>query len=166
MDTDKLEIRSAEPADFGALQQLHAQPQVIHGTMQVPFTSQEAWRKRCVERPENMRVIVACAGGGILGCAAITIPVAVRRRHVGELGLVVHDAWQRRGIGTALLRSLVDLADRWLNLTRIELTVYADNAPAIALYEKFGFVREGRFVQFAFRDGAYTDAYAMARLRR
>ncbi len=165
MDTDNIEIRSAEPDDYGALQQLHAQPKVIHGTMQLPFPSQEMWRKRCAERPENMRAIVACTQGSIVGCATISIPVAVRRRHVGELGLAVHDAWERRGIGTKLLGSLLELADRWLNLTRIELTVFTDNSQAIALYEKHGFVREGKLERYAFRDGGYADVYAMARLR-
>jgi putative acetyltransferase len=166
METGKLEIRSAEPEDYGALQSLHAQPKVIHGTMQIPFTSKEVWRKRCLERPGNMHLLVACTQAGIVGCAAVVIPDRPRRRHVGELGLVVHDAWHRQGVGSALLGALLALADRWLNLTRIELTVYTDNAPAIALYEKFGFVREGRLAQFAFRDGVFVDAYAMARLRR
>jgi putative acetyltransferase len=166
MDTVKLEIRGAEPDDFRALQQLYVQPKVIHGTMQIPFTSQEFWRKRCNERPESMHALVACVQEKIVGNAAINIPPRPRRRHVGELGLVVHDAWHRRGVGSALMQALLDLADRWLNLTRIELTVYTDNAPAIALYEKFGFVREGRLERFAFRDGDYTDAYCMARLRQ
>lgn len=165
MEAGKIEIRSAEPDDFGALQVLHAQPKVIRGTMQVPFTSQEVWRKRCLERPDNVRFLVACVQGQIVGSAAIVIPVAIRRRHVGELGLSVHDAWHRRGVGTALLGSLLDLADRWLNLTRVELTVFTDNLPAIALYEKFGFRREGRLERYAFRDGEYADVLAMARLR-
>jgi putative acetyltransferase len=58
-----------------------------------------------------------------------------------------------------------DLADRWLPVRRIELTVYVDNAPAIALYTRFGFEREGLLRQYALRDGGYIDAYAMARLR-
>jgi L-phenylalanine/L-methionine N-acetyltransferase len=165
MEAVKVEIRSAEPDDYQALQLLHAQPRVIHGTMQVPWTSQEVWRKRCIERPDNIRVLVACADGGIVGCGALSIPVAARRRHVGELGLSVHDDWHRRGIGSSLLGSVLQLADCWLNLTRTELTVYTDNQPAIALYEKFGFVREGRLVRYAYRNGDYADVYAMARLR-
>jgi L-phenylalanine/L-methionine N-acetyltransferase len=165
METDRFDIRSAEPDDFRALQLLNDQPKVIHGTMQVPFTSQETWRKRCAEWPENKRVIVACTPAMIVGCAAITIPAAIRRRHAGELGLVVHDAWHRRGVGSALLRSVLELADRWFNLTRVELTVYTDNLPAIALYEKHGFVREGMLGRYAFRDGDFVDAYTMARLR-
>jgi putative acetyltransferase len=49
---------------------------------------------------------------------------------------------------------------------RLELEVYVDNAPAIRLYEKFGFIIEGTMVQFAFRDGQYVDTYMMARLRK
>jgi putative acetyltransferase len=44
--------------------------------------------------------------------------------------------------------------------------VYTDNAPAIRLYEKFGFTIEGTLVDFAFRDGQYVDVYMMARLRK
>ena len=59
----------------------------------------------------------------------------------------------------------MDLADHWLNLTRLELIVYTDNAPAIRLYEKFGFVREGLHRRYAYREGTWADVYAMARLR-
>lgn len=67
-------------------------------------------------------------------------------------------------MGSALMQAAVDLADRWLGLTRLELTVYTDNTPAVRLYEKFSFVNEGIHRQYAFRDGELVDAYAMARL--
>jgi len=59
----------------------------------------------------------------------------------------------------------LDLADNWLSLTRLDLRVYVDNAPAIALYEKFGFEIEGTHRRFALRNGEYVDAHVMARLR-
>ena len=43
--------------------------------------------------------------------------------------------------------------------------VYTDNAAAIHLYEKFGFVIEGTKRKYAFRDGEYVDAHVMARVR-
>jgi len=64
-----------------------------------------------------------------------------------------------------LIAAMVDLADNWLGLRRIELSVYTDNAPAIHLYGKFGFVIEGTARQFALRNGVYVDAHMMARLR-
>jgi len=50
-------------------------------------------------------------------------------------------------------------------LRRVELTVYTDNAPAIALYRKFGFEVEGQLREYAIRDGIYADVLSMARLR-
>ena len=69
------------------------------------------------------------------------------------------------GNSSAYLQAAVDLADQWLNLRRLELEVYADNAPALRLYQKFGFVIEGTAVQFAYRAGQYVDARLMARLK-
>jgi putative acetyltransferase len=88
-----------------------------------------------------------------------------RRRHVGDMGMMVRDDWQGKGIGSALMAAMVDLADNWLNLVRIELTVYTDNAAAVGLYQKFGFAIEGTLRRYAFRDGEYVDAYTMARVR-
>ena len=50
------------------------------------------------------------------------------------------------------------------DVLRLELTVYVDNARAIALYRKFGFEVEGTHRAYALRDGAYVDALCMARL--
>jgi len=77
----------------------------------------------------------------------------------------VHDQWQGKGIGTALLKAAVELADRWLNLSRLELTAFVDNDVALRLYKKFGFEIEGLLRRYAFRDGSYVDAYTLARLR-
>ena len=63
-----------------------------------------------------------------------------------------------------MMEAVLDLTDNWLNLTRIELHVYVDDA-AIALYETFGFEVEGTHRRFAFGNGEYVDAYSMARIR-
>ena len=61
--------------------------------------------------------------------------------------------------------ALIDAADNWLDLKRLELTVYVDNAPAIGLYRKFGFEVEGTRRADAFRDGKFVDSLMMARVR-
>ena len=88
-----------------------------------------------------------------------------RRKHVGAIGISVHADWQGKGVGKELMRAIIDLADNWLNLTRLELEVYADNEAAIHLYERFGFEIEGTLRQHAFRDGRYIDSKVMGRLR-
>lgn len=166
MDTQKLDIRRAEPEDYRALQQIHSQPRVVWGTLQVPFPSADAWKRRLSERAESRYWLVACIDGKVVGVAGLEQHTrSPRRRHAAELGMAVHDRWQGRGIGGALLGALLDVADHWFDVTRVELTVYVDNAPAIELYERAGFEVEGTLRGYAYRGGAYVDAYAMARVR-
>ena len=161
-----IEIRHAEPDDYAAVQTIHAQPKAVWGTLQVPFPSAQKWKQRLADSPKSLVPLVACIDDEPVGLIVLGQETrSPRRRHVAWLGMAVHDAHAGKGIGTALTDAAVDLADNWLNILRIELTVYTDNAPAIALYKKFGFKTEGTFERYAFRDGRYVDAYAMARLR-
>ena len=79
--------------------------------------------------------------------------------------MAVRDDHAGRGIGQRLVDGVLDIADNWLALTRVELTVFSDNTRAISLYERSGFVAEGTLQRYAFRDGEYVDALTMARLR-
>ena len=63
------------------------------------------------------------------------------------------------------MEAAIELADKWLNLVRLELTVYTDNEPAIKLYQKFGFKIEGTLERYAFQEGNYVNAYSMARIK-
>ncbi len=159
-------IRRAEPSDYEAVYKIFCGPKVVWGTLQMPYPSAEMWRKRLAEPPEGMYSLVACVDGEVVGqCGLHTYSDSPRRRHVGWLGMAVRDDWQGKGIGTAMMQALVELADKWFNLTRLELEVYSDNEPAVRLYQKFGFKIEGTKIQLAFRDGQYVDTYLMARLR-
>ena len=160
-------IRRAEPGDYEAVRRIYEGPRAVWGTLQLPFPSAEMWRKRLTEPPEGLYHLLACAENEVVGQLGLhTFPQSPRCRHVGEIGMAVRDDWQGKGVGTALMQAAVDLADRWLNLMRLELDVYTDNEPAIRLYKKFGFVIEGTRVAFAFRDGQYVDTHLIARLRR
>jgi putative acetyltransferase len=160
-------VRHAEVGDAEALHRIMTGPRVVAETTYIPFQSVGRITKLLAEMPEHDHVLVAEADGEVIGnLALITNPTIPRMRHVGCIGaMAVHDGWQGRGASTALMRTALDLADNWLNLTRIELTVYTDNAAAIKLYEKFGFEIEGSRRRLAFRNGEYVDALLMARLR-
>jgi len=160
-------IRRVEPGDYEAIYQIFAGPQVVRGTLQLPFPSAELWRKRLAEPPEGLYGLVACVEKNeVVGHLGLhTFPSHPRRRHAGQIGMAVRDDWQGKGVGTALMQAATDLADNWLNLTRLELEVFTDNEPAIQLYKKFGFTIEGTLARFAYRDGQYVDVYTMARFR-
>ncbi len=158
-------IRATELSDVEALQRLSTGPKAVWGTLQMPFTSIEFYRKRTTERPDNVHSLVAVVESDVVGNLGLNVSTALRRRHCGAIGMIVRDDWHGRGVGSALLREALSLADNWLNLKRVELDVYVDNSAAIALYTKFGFEQEGVLRAFAFRDGAYVDVLAMARVR-
>jgi len=159
-------IRHVEPDDYEALHRIFSGPKVIRGTLQLPFPSAERWRKRLADPPEGLYSLVASVDGEVVGTLGLPIfPDRPRRRHVGQIGMAVRDDWHGKGVGTALMEAAIDLADNWLNLARLELTVFVDNAPAIALYRKLGFTTEGTLTDYVFRDGEYVDCFLMARLR-
>lgn len=159
-----IRVRGQEPEDLQAVTDIMNCPGVVYGTLQLPYRSLEERRARA-EPSSNVHRLVAEIDGRVVGLLGLHLEAGPRRRHVGSIGMGVHDEFQGRGVGSALMAAMIELADRWLQLRRVELTVYADNAAAIHLYEKFGFVGEGTFCEFAFRDGRYVDALAMARLR-
>jgi putative acetyltransferase len=160
-------IRRPEPADFEAVRRIFDGPKAIWGTLQLPYPSAEMWRKRLAEPADGYYGLLACAGEEVVGeLGLLTNPTRPRRKHAAKLFMCVRDDWQGKGVGTALMQAAVDMADKWLNLARLELEVFVDNEPAVRLYKKFGFVTEGTLTAFAYRDGGYVDAYSMARLRR
>ena len=98
------------------------------------------------------------ASGGIHSVSA-----RMRRRHVAGLGICVARERQKQGVGSEMMRRLLDWSDNWAGYLRIELNVYTDNERAIALYRRFGFELEGTHRAHALRDGVYVDTHAMAR---
>ncbi len=159
-----LKIRRGEPDDYVAVARIFTGPRALAGTLQMPYSSPEVWRTRL--EGEGLYHLVACMDQDIVGQLGLhTFPGAPRRKHVGAIGMAVRDDWQGKGVGSALMQAAIDLADNWLNLTRLELEVFSDNVPAVKLYQKFGFEVEGTLKRYAVRDGHYTDVYAMARLR-
>jgi len=161
-----LKIRRAEADDYEQVCEMFASARVYEGTLQLPYPSREYWRKRISENVESVYNLVAIIDERIVGMVGVaTFPNRPRRKHVGAIGICVHEDWQGKGLGKELMHAIIDLADNWLNLTRLELEVYSDNEAAIHLYERFGFEIEGTLRQHAFREGRYVDSKMMGRLR-
>ncbi|SNS58187.1 MULTISPECIES: GNAT family N-acetyltransferase [unclassified Azospirillum] len=157
-------LRARRVSDADAMAAMTGLPLLRHGTLRPPFPNPDvvrSWLER--QHPDDL-ALVALLDGVLVGSADLLRQTG-RRRHCAILGMGVHDDHQGKGIGAALLDALLEAADRWLDIGRVELTVFADNEPALRLYRRFGFVEEGLYRAHAFRDGAYVDAIAMARLR-
>jgi RimJ/RimL family protein N-acetyltransferase len=104
---------------------------------------------------------VAVADGQVVGWCDISRHFFPSHAHAGKLGMGIIPAYRGRGLGRPLIETTLQAA-RKAGIERVELSVHADNARAIALYEKVGFVREGLARKSVRIDGRYKDAIHMA----
>ena len=164
--TDGVVIRPARPHDAGALvslaQAVGAEPEGwLIASDGWPDVAAERRLLRTLRRHLDAQVFVAESPDGILGRLSVARDPHPASRHVADLGLMVAAEHRRRGIGRRLLEQAVDWA-RAAGVRKLELHVFPHNAPAIALYESFGFAREGYRRGHYLRDGRSLDAVLMA----
>ena len=156
-------IRHAEPVDIESIKTIYDQPAVYSNTLQLPYQPVASWQK-LYNAGVGFYNLVAEVEGQVVGQLGLQVCQNPRRRHVAELGMGVLQEHQGQGVGSALLRAALEMADNWLNIRRMELTVYSSNDVAIALYERFGFEVEAELADFAFQYGKYVTALCMARI--
>jgi putative acetyltransferase len=162
-------IRATESSDYQEVTIMLSEKEIYSNMLQLPYPSLDLWKERLSKNSPNHFSLIAEIKEEeklvVVGHISISVFSAMRRKHVGYIGMGVKKEYHRRGIGAKLLESVLDMADNWLNLIRVELEVYTDNKGAIALYEKYGFKTEGKLEKYAFRNGKYDDVYKMARIR-
>lgn len=166
----KFSIRPIRLEDAAGIAALRGQPEIAEWTLSLPSTRIE-WTAefiRGLDANSHSFVAVTTLPGGsekVIGMAGLTTEKNPRLRHCGGIGIMVDkDCWGL-GVGSALMERLLDMADNWLMLVRVELTVYSDNERAIHLYEKYGFVKEGIKRRAAISCGQYKDEVIMARIK-
>ena len=116
---------------------------------------------RTIQGYPDAAVFVAEDAGRIVGRLSLARDPHPASRHVADLGLMVAVGHRRRGVGTALLHAAVAWA-RDAGIRKLELHVFPWNEPALALYEAFGFEREGYRKRHYERGGELVDAILMA----
>ena len=164
-DASAIVVRRAEARDADAFAATFTMPAAMAGTLQLPYPTAATYAKWIDDVVPGDYLLVAEFEGRVVGNLGLhAAGKSPRRRHVATIGISVHDDYQHRGVGSALLRAALDIADNWIGYTRVELTVYTDNEAAIALYRKAGFTIEGTARRFALRNGHYVDAHMMARI--
>jgi putative acetyltransferase len=165
MMTGQLTIRPVHPDDAADLYAVVSHPAVAINLVQLPSMEFSETQKWAEEPKPGQHRLVAEVNGRVIGSINVTQMQNPRLAHAGKIGLMVHPDFWGQGVGSALMTAVLNLADNWLNLLRMELEVYTHNASAIHLYEKYGFVAEGVKRKAVFGDGRYFDCLVMARLR-
>lgn len=159
-------VRSMTEYDHAAIHEILTSDSVVEGTMRVPHAGLHTTIERLTPRPGTHHLVADVDGRAVGFGELITFPGEPRHRHVGEVNLIAtHPEWGRRGVGRALLNAVIALADDWLNIERLGLVVFVDNAHAIELYRRLGFEIEGTMRAYGFKRGQFVDAHVMARLR-
>ena len=111
---------------------------------------------------EHGIIVIASAGGQVVGyIEAHAGQFRAIRHSCNILGVGVLKAHQGRGVATGMFAKLKEWAAEH-GKHRFMLTVRSDNAPALALYERQGFKREGLLERQVFVAGRYRDEYMMA----
>ncbi len=130
------------------------------GAEGIPVTVEEeaGFIRKNSENPRDLMVL-AKEGGSIIGDGHIEA-FSRRLSHRAGLGITVRKAAWGRGVGTAIMERLIAHA-REQGIEIIELQVRSDNARAIRLYEKFGFVKIGHYPGFLKVDRVYADCDLM-----
>lgn len=166
------EIRHLRPEDGEAVHEILLGRHVIVGTMRLPWQSLAHTQNRLALGEGEYKLVAEVpsegSGAKVVGFAELlTFPNVPRHRHAGEVNMVAsHADWQGKGVGRALIEALLELADDWLQLRRLGLTVWSENTAATKLYELLGFTIDGTLPDYAFGEGRYIEVTMMGRVRK
>ncbi|QUJ70164.1 GNAT family N-acetyltransferase (plasmid) [Photobacterium sp. GJ3] len=155
-------IRHMEDKDMDGLCDIYSISSVLENTSQ--FMHLGSKRIGQLFSSSDLITLVADLDGRAVGHVTLFTRQKPKEKHIASTAIAVHPEFHGRGVGSMLMAEAIDLSDNWLNVLRLELEVNTDNAPAIALYRKFGFGLEGEKKMATFKSGQYADLYLMARL--
>ncbi|WP_428772546.1 GNAT family N-acetyltransferase [Vibrio sp.] len=161
----EVSIRPTTIEDAAALAEIYSQPSAQRETLQLPLPSTAMWTQRLSNIPSGIYSFVAEVDGKVVGNIGFEHSQRPRTAHCASFGIGVHDDFHGLGIGSKLIATVLDLADNWLQVKRVQIEVNSDNQRAIACYKKFGFEIEGEAKCSVFRDGEYISTYYMARIK-
>lgn len=163
-------IRPIQVGDGKGINELRRMPGVFENILGIPSERIKRNEDYIMGMDNNTHQFVAVvkqASGEekIIGTAGLSVFPNSRLRHSASIGIMVHKDFQNNGVGAKLMESILDIADNWLMLVRVELGVFVDNEKAIKLYKKFNFEAEGIKKKAAIRNGEYVDELMMARIK-
>lgn len=157
-------VRAMQETDFAAIGEINGHETVYRQSATLPHRRDTFWAARYSDRDKNGAELVAEVDGKVVGHLSVVTNANARTRHVASFGIGVHPDHHGKGVGRALMTEMIRICDNYLNIVRLELVCHTDNLGAIALYEKFGFEREGIARYDIFTEGTYKHGLHMSRI--
>ena len=164
----QIEIRPAGPDDAGAilayLQMVGGESDNLTFGPEGPGLTDAEEREYLARAAasDNALVLLALHEGTIVGSLSFEGGRRARTRHTGELGISVTRDFTGKGIGRALLEALIEWAEE-SGIRKLNLRTRVDNTGAIRLYERLGWVAEGRITRDQGIGDVFTDTLFMGR---
>ena len=160
-------IRPFRDSDIADIKEIRSMRGVME-TIPTLFSESVAFTEKVMKSvgpndPALSAVIETPEGEKVIGNGVLRLTEKARLRHTASVALIVHAGYHNMGVGRAILSQLLEIADKWLMLVRVELEVAACNEGAIHLYESLGFQHEGRLKYAFMKDGKYEDLLVMGR---
>ena len=122
---------------------------------------EQSFIQRIIDSDRELMLIATINGKHIGNCSLMSIGGYRRYRHRCDIAIALYQEYCGRGIGKMMLETILRTAKE-AGYEQAELEVIADNKNAIALYEKTGFTKYGRFPDnMKYKNGKYADAYWM-----
>jgi len=162
-------VRRATPGDAPALVALAS---AVAGEQEGWLLAESRWRSTAEERryiralqrhPDAALLVAERNGGDLVGRLSLMRDPHPASAHVADLGVMVAAEHRRAGVGTQLMQA----AEEWAaeaGITKLELHVFPHNKPAISLYDKLGYKREGvRRAHYRRSDDSLADVILMAK---
>lgn len=161
-------IRAAQPSDAEAFLILarSIMSEEIYSLTQLSefketVEKEQAWLKSDLENPNHLILVAEC-DGQLIGQLDFSNGHRMLNAHTGEFGMGVHKDYREQGLGSLLLKSLIDWAKTHPVIEKINLSVHHTNERAIYTYQKIGFKKEGlRTRDLKYPDNVYVDTVIM-----
>jgi GNAT superfamily N-acetyltransferase len=163
-----IHVRKLTPSDASAFQALRLEalrtdPVAFASSYEEERDLPESTVAERLLATDDRAIVGAFDGDDLVGLAAWHREEMMKLQHKGFIwGVFVRESHRGQGLARRLLEAVIALARRADGILLLNLTAYADNAPAIALYESLGFVVYGREASAICVDGTLHDDVHMA----
>ena len=162
-----LTLRPAEPKDaeqvLAYIEQVAGESENLTfgpGEFGIGLDQERIFLQQAAETPTSL-YLLAEIESEIVGVLTFSAEKRPRVQHSGEFGMSLLRKYWNLGIGGRMLSSLITWARQTRIIRKINLRVRVDNLSAIHLYEKYGFVREGRRTREFYLHGQFIDGFLM-----
>lgn len=165
MTQDALTIRDAGEADAAAIATIYNQGIADRiATLETEERPPEERKQWLAARGPRHPVLVAERNGRVVGWGSLN-QFNPRKAYdfVTDFSVYVERAWRGKGVGGALLRTLIGRAKQ-LGYHKLVLSAFPWNAAGMALYQKYGFRTVGIYEEQGLLDGKWVDTIIMEKI--